>query len=190
MNATGTPTDTELMIRVRAGDRLAFEHLYHRYAARVYAIAWRLMRDEAAAADLRQEAFFRLWQRRTEWDGTGSVAAYLIRVARNLAFDGHRRRLVHERWRDEAAHEDSHRAPAPDILLAQQDVALRVHDAIDALPKRPREVFVLSRDAGLSYREIAELLGISPRTVELHMGKALRLLRETLVDLRDSVTTT
>ena len=189
MDAIGAPTDNELMDRVRAGDRVAFEQLYHRYAARVYAAAWRLMRDEAAAADLSQEAFFRLWQGRAEWEGTGSVAAYLIQVARNLAFDGHRRQLVHERWRDATAHEVAHRAPSPDTLLAQEEVALRVRDAIDSLPNRPREVFVLKRDAGLSYREIADLLEISPKTVEIHMGKALRLLREALVDLRGSVTT-
>ena len=189
MDAIGAPTENELMDRVRAGDRVAFEQLYHRCEARVYAAAWRLMRDEAAAADLSQEAFFRLWQGRAEWEGNGSVAAYLIQVARNLAFDGHRRQRVHERWRDTTAHEGARRAPSPDTLLAQEDVALRVRDAIDALPNRPREVFVLKRDAGLSYREIADLLGISPKTVELHMGKALRLLRETLVDLRGSVTT-
>jgi RNA polymerase sigma-70 factor (ECF subfamily) len=187
MDAIGA--DNELMSRVRAGDRVAFETLYHRYRARVYASAWRLMRDESAAADLSQEAFFRLWQGREQWEGNGSVAAYLIQVTRNLAYDGHRRQLVHERWREAAANEDSPRAPSPEVLLAQEDVTLRVRDAIDSLPKRPREVFVLKRDAGLSYREIAEILGISPRTVELHMGKALRLLRETLVDLRGSVAT-
>ncbi|MDQ3623408.1 MAG: sigma-70 family RNA polymerase sigma factor [Verrucomicrobiota bacterium] len=183
MDAIRRLTDNELMVRVRVGDRRAFEHLYERHQARVYAFVWRLMRDEAVAADLRQEAFFRLWEGRGSWKAGGSVPGFLIGVARNLAVDGHRRQVVHDRWTVAAARE-SPAAPAPDVVLAQEDLVFRVHAAIDSLPDRPREVFILKRDAGLSYIEIAELLGIAPRTVEVHMGKALRLLRGALADLR------
>lgn len=179
-----TPTDDELMVSVRGGNRAAFEQIYERYGARVYAYLWRLVRDEATAADLRQDAFFRLWQARSNWKDGGSVPGYLIGVARNLAVDAHRRDRVHDRWREEAEHEPSPRTPAPDTVLAQKEVAMRVHAAIDALPARPREVFILKRDASLSYQEIAQLLGIAPKTVEVHMGRALKLLRDALADLR------
>lgn len=186
MDAIRAPTDTELMARVRSGDCLAFEQIYVRHGARVYAVLWRLIKDEAIAADLQQDAFFRLWQARDDWSERGSVAGYLIGVARNLAVDGHRRRQVHDRWRDEAARQQPPPSPAPDIVMEQRDIALRVHAAIDALPERPREVFILKRDASLSYQEIAALLEISPKTVEVHMGRALRLLREALADLRET----
>lgn len=179
------PTDDELMARVGAGNRLAFEQIHDRYGPRVHAFLWRLIGDEAIAADLRQDVFFRLWQARGNWKRGGSVPGYLIGVARNLAIDARRRERVHDRWREAAEHESSPGAPAPDVVLAQKDIALRVHAAIDALPARPREVFILKRDASLSYQEIAVFLGISPKTVEVHMGRALRLLRETLADLRE-----
>ncbi len=184
MDEIRAPTDDELMARARSGDRYAFEQLYGRHEARVYAFVWRLTGDEAIAADLRQEAFFRLWNARHEWKDGGSVGSYLIGVARNLAVDRHRRQRVHDRWCEEEGHGPPATPPAPDMVMEHQALAIRVHAAIDALPSRPREVFVLKRDAGLSYNEIAALLGISPKTVEVHMGRALRLLRESLSDLR------
>lgn len=186
LDATPPPTDSELMARARTGDRLAFEEIYSRYEGRVYAYLWRLVRDEAVAADLRQDAFLRLWQARKDWKGGGSVAGYLIRAARNLAIDAHRRRRLHHRWQEETMSGPQAAALAPDAVLAQEGLEARVNAAVEALPERPREVFILKRDAGFSYREISELLGISTKTVEVHMGKALRLLRVALADLRDS----
>lgn len=174
------------MTRVRDGDQSAFEQVYRRHASRVYSYLWRLVKDDSLAADLSQDVFFRLWQARESWKESGSVAGYLVGVARNLAIDRHRRDLMHDRWRAEAEHQQPIGGPAPDVVLAHEDLAIRVHAAIDALPDRPREVFVLKRDAGLSYHEIALLLGISQKTVEVHMSKALRLLRESLSDLRET----
>lgn len=70
------PTDDELMARVGAGNRLAFEQIHDRYGPRVYAFLWRLIGDEAIAADLRQDVFFRLWQARGNWKRGGSVPGY------------------------------------------------------------------------------------------------------------------
>jgi RNA polymerase sigma-70 factor, ECF subfamily len=75
-------------------------------------------------------------------------------------------------------------SPPPDVVLGEAKLTRRIIHAIDALPDRAREVFILKRDARLSYREIAALVDISPKTVEMHMGRALRLLRENLADLR------
>ena len=185
MDASISPTDDELMVRAQGGDSLAFEQIYGRYEARVYAFLWRITANTAIASDLRQDAFFTLWQNRHNWKDGGSVSAYLIGVARNLAVDRHRRELVHDRWQDSVAHEPPAAEPAPDAVLALKDLATRVNTAIDTLPHRPREVFILKRDAGMSYREIALILGIAPKTVEVHMGRALRLLREALSDLRE-----
>jgi RNA polymerase sigma-70 factor (ECF subfamily) len=172
------------MARVRQGDRTAFRELYRRHESRVYAYLWRILGDGAAAEDLRQEAFIRLWEASAEWKAGGSVAGYLIRVARNLAFNARRHDQVQHRWRIAAEYESPPSVQPPDAVLVQQDLAARVNAAIEALPERPREVFILKRDASLSYREIAEQLGISPKTVEVHMGRAYRLLREALAGVR------
>jgi RNA polymerase sigma-70 factor, ECF subfamily len=177
------PPDEELMARVRAGDGAAFEAVYRRHKDRVFGYLWRVCGDEAVADDLHQEVFVRLWQARDRWTSSGSLAGYLLRTARNLSLNQHRNQDTRSRAHLELQASGT-RAPAPDAVLRERDLARRVNEAIDALPERPREVFVLKRDASLTYREIGELLGISPKTVEVHMGKALRLLRERLSDLR------
>jgi RNA polymerase sigma-70 factor (ECF subfamily) len=177
--------DGELMRKVRAGDRAAFEELYRRHAQRVFAYLWRFTGDETAAADLRQDTFFRFWLARADWRDGGSVAAYLVQTARNLALNAQRSQRLRRHWDEEARTAPRPTSPAPDVLLLQHELTERVSRAVAALPERPREVFSLKRDADLSYAEIAELLEISPRTVEAHMRRALLMLRDSLADLRD-----
>ena len=91
---------------------------------------------------------------------------------------------MRSRWADELRFSHPSTTPAPDTALERERLAARVNAAIDMLPDRMREVFSLKRDAGLTYREIAARLGISPKTVEVQMGNALKRLREALADLR------
>ena len=80
-------TDGDLIQRVLCSDAAAFDALYERHAS---AVRWRLVqvvRDEAAADDLLQETFLRLWTRAEQWQGTGSVAGWLMRIATNLALN-------------------------------------------------------------------------------------------------------
>lgn len=174
--------DSDLMRRVQAGDELAFELLFRRYEQPVYAYLWRRVHDEALAADLCQEVFVRLWKARTGWRPRGTVAGYLFRTANNLAIDEHRRHETRERWSQLAVLPAS--VPTPDKVLERRRLGSRLNEAIAALPDRMREVFSLKRDASLTYREIAELLEISPKTVDAHMTKATRRLRSALQDLR------
>lgn len=173
-------SDAELMARTKRGDRAAFRVLYERHEGRVYAYLWRLLGDRGRAEDLRQEVFVRLWTARQGWRAGGTVAGFLIRTARNLALNEQRHAQVERRWRGRVAGERLPSPPTPDVVLERSDLAARVHSAIEALPDRPREVFILKRDAGMTYREIAEQLGISPRTVEVHMSRAYKLLRAAL----------
>lgn len=171
------------MARVRAGSRLAFRDIYERHHARVYAYLWRMLQDEAAAEDLRQEAFIRLWHATEDWRDHGNVAGFLIRVARNLALNAQRSSRVRRQWSTATVSEGEAAARPPDEMLDQEAFRVRVEQAIEALPERAREVFILKRDAGQSYKEIATLLSISPKTVEAHMAAAYRLLRQQLADL-------
>lgn len=177
-------TDAELLVRCSDGESDAFEVIYRRHAPRLFAFLLRSTGDPALAVDLRQEAFLRLWAARERWGGQPSARAFLIHAARGLMVDARRRSSVRLRH-GERAGEIVHSAPAPpDELLHRGELAARIQRAIDALPPRQREVFVMKRDAGLSYREIGDLLGISPKTVEVHMVSALRGLRAALQDLR------
>ena len=177
-------SDDALMEGARSGDASAFKTLYDRHHGRVFAYLSRMVADRAAAADVVQEAFVRLWKARETWEPGGSVAGYLIRTCRRLVVDEQRRKKVRDRWARRTASAPSPSAPAPDVELEQRELAARLASEIEALPERMREVFSLKRDAGLTYREIAEVLGISPKTVDAHMTRALTRLRERLGDLR------
>ncbi len=176
--------DTELMSRVMADDRHAFKELYDRHGGRVHAYLYRMVHDEALAEDLRQEVFIRLWQVRAAWCEKGTVAGYLIRVSHTLALNACQARRVRHHWVERVANGPQRVAPSPNDVMAQDAIMARVDQAIEALPERSRRAFILKRDASLSYKEIGELLGISPNTVGIHLSRAYKLLREALQDIR------
>lgn len=176
------PTDRVLMDRIAVGDEVAFEVLYSRYRARVFAYVWRIIGDESAD-DLTQETFVRVWRARERFEATGSVVGYVVRIARRLALDELRRRQVRDRFKDASQHSTTALMASPEGELVREQLVREVDSAISALPERMREVFSLKRDAGLSYQEIGDQLGISVKTVEVHMSKALRRLRELLAGL-------
>jgi RNA polymerase sigma-70 factor, ECF subfamily len=166
--------------RIAAGDQGAFEALFREHYRALCAFARQYMKDAEKAEDLVQDLFFRLWQDRAKIQVTMSVKAYLFASVRNrclnaVAVQSRVRSLNDEE--DEAVFEE-------DVSEEERTHRLaRVHAAIEALPEERRKVFKLSRYEGLKYQEIADRLGISVKTVENQMGKALKTLREELQDL-------
>lgn len=133
------------------------------------------------AEDLVQEVFVRFWQRRDRLQVHTSLGAYLHRMTVNEAISYLRRQ---KKWQTEEL--DSARevgtpiAPSAEQQLAAADLQRQIDRALGRLPLRCRTVFLLSRKDRLSYKEIAEQLEISVKTVENQMGKALRIMREEL----------
>lgn len=165
---------------IAAGDRNAFEALFKAHYRPLCAFAMQYVKDGDKAEDLVQDLFFRLWMDREKTNVTISLKSYLFQAVRNRCLNavkvqGRNRTLneeVDDRVEDHVRTEDEH-----------AERAARVNAAIEALPEERRKVFKLSRHEGLKYHEIAERLGISVKTVENQMGKALKTLREELADL-------
>ncbi|TVR52882.1 MAG: sigma-70 family RNA polymerase sigma factor [Gemmatimonadales bacterium] len=164
--------------RVVASDRDAFESLFRATHDGLIRFAVSILQDEGAAGDVVQDAYLRLWQRREEQDPTGSVKALLYRTVRNLALnvvrDGERR----ERLLEERADPPGARAPSPDEALDARVLGERLRKWIAELPDRQREALLLSRFEGLSHEEIGRVMEVAPRTVNNHLVRALRALRE------------
>lgn len=150
------------------------EGLYRAEAPRLTRYFRRRIGEADEAPDLVQEAFARLAAFMAR-EGLANPAPYLQRIARNLLFERSRRR-----WRRMAAahvaigeEDDIAVPPAQDEALVHADLMARYEDAVQGLPDRTREAFLLHRLDELTYREIAERLGISIPTVQYHVGRAL-----------------
>jgi RNA polymerase sigma-70 factor, ECF subfamily len=168
--------------RIRAGDLQAFEALYRSMHAPLLAFAGRHLGDAARAEELIQDLFFDLWRTRDSWVVTGSVAAYLYTSVRNRSLNLRRRDAVEHSWADDEA-QDGVRAlhikpRAPDVVFESDALRQQLAAAIDELPPRCAQIMQLRWHGGLSYAEIAALLGISTKGVENQLGRGLKALRE------------
>lgn len=172
------PSEGELLDRLRAGEHQAFEVIFRAHYPQLVGLAEAILRARAPAEDVAQDVMLELWRRRQEIALETSLRAYLLRATRNRALNQIRHRRVAERARSETAGQSA--APAADEDLAAQELRAAVARAVSDLPERCREVFELSRVHGLKYAEIAQVLGISIKTVETQMGRAIRVLRQRL----------
>lgn len=171
---------TDLVERIRAGDAAAFEALFHAHHASLCAFAYRYVGARDLAEEIVQEVFLFVWERRETWDVRTSVKNYLLTAVRNAAVSYLRHERVVRRREAETIALFSRSTPTADRELHNTELAGLVQRAVDRLPDRCRLVFTLHREQGLTYVEIAEVLGISPKTVEVHMGRALKGLRKAL----------
>ena len=163
--------------RIAASDVTAYEALFRALHPSLHRYAVGLTRDEASAADLVQEAFVRIWERRSTLDPERSVRALLYRSVRNLAFNAQRDRQLHDEKHEELGTRVAS-PPPPDAVTEGARFEEKLRAWIDALPPRQHEALVLSRYQGLSHDEIAEAMDVSPRTVNNHLVAALRTLRQ------------
>ena len=172
------PSDLRLLERMRRGETAALGIVLERHSTAVVEYVTTLLGSVDAAEDAAQEAFVRLWERREKWKLEGSLRGLLLRIARNAALDDRRRRLALER----AAHRAPpiQPGPTPEHDLEERELRAVVMEALSRLPQRRREVFVLVRQQGMSYREASAILGLSPQTVANHMSLALADLRRAL----------
>ena len=165
--------------RIRRGDEAAFEALFRALAPGLCALATRYVGAPAVAEELVQELFLDLWTRRESLVVHESLTAYLHAATRHRALNHLARERRQHRFTEGAARLRDGADPAAPGESALLD-ALELQDAIAALPARCRLVFTLSRQQDLTYVEIATALGLSVKTVETQMGRALRALRDRL----------
>lgn len=169
----------EHLARVRAGDERAFEAFFRVWYPRLADYAFRMLESRDAAEDVVQNLFVALWNRRDRWPEGGKMAGYLHRAVRNRSLNQLRSRKTARRWL-ERVDPDPVVAPVAETVLEHEELTALLRTALDNLSPRCREVFVLSRDQGLTYPAIADTLGISVKTVETLMGRALKALRAQL----------
>lgn len=167
---------TDFILRFSQGDRTALKALYEDYYGVLCNQVFRMIRDRNRTEDIVQELFIELWKKREKLSEVQHLGAYLRRSARNRTLNALRAQKI--QWDDlESTSELSDLQPDAQAQLQEEELKVEIAQAIDALPDRCRQIFILSRYEDMSYKEIAAELSISIKTVENQMSKALKVLR-------------
>lgn len=156
----------------------AFEALFRDHYGSLVGYALRMTKDQDLAEDLVQQMFVTLWEKREETNVSTNIKSYLLRSVHNHCLNHFKHIKVRAAHAEEAIYQ-SNEADSAD-LLELAELQSRVDGLVAELPEQCQRIFLLSRKEGKKYKEIAEELNISVKTVENQMGKALRIMREGL----------
>ncbi len=186
------PDEPSLIERARSGDRDALEALLLRYQDKVYAYGMRMCRHPSDAEDIAQDTLLTAAKAIADFRGEGAFRNWLYRIAHSFCVKKRRRRKFAPE-REESLHEEPERlqnfeavGSGPDEELARRELAVALNQAIVALPKPFREVFLLRDVEGLSTEDTAQVLGLRVATVKTRLHRARLAIRKALAPLLDA----
>jgi RNA polymerase sigma-70 factor (ECF subfamily) len=188
-----TATDAEVMLRVKTGDDSAFTFLVQKYRRQIVGFMYRMCHNPAAAEELAQEVFLRVYRSRASYEASAKFNTWLYRIATNLAVN-HARDTRHERAENTLRLDepDQETGTAPDLadgaltaeerLLFQERLAA-IRQKVHALPERQRMAVIMHKYQQMDYREIAEVMKLSESATKSLLFRAYETLRVQLKDL-------
>lgn len=176
--------EKDLIVRLKEGDQTAFELLFHFYYPGLVMYAAQYTADRMEAEEIVQDFFVRLWQKHPQLNLSDSLKNYLFLSIKNRCLNFLKHRKIEEKYIRKMAELSSHHLTYNPDLYVASELQGKVKNAIDLLPEKCREIFIMSRVSGMKNEEIAKELNISKRTVETQISKALKVMR---VELKDYV---
>jgi RNA polymerase sigma-70 factor, ECF subfamily len=192
MTGGESSTDAEVMLRVKAGDQSAFDYLVQKYRRPLISFMYRMARNSAAAEDLAQEVFLRVYRSRESYEASAKFTTWLYRIATNLAVN-HARDTRHERPEvsvslDETNDDSSSTATLqlPDGSLTAEQIMVQrerlaaIRSKVEALPEQQRLAVIMHKYQQMDYKEIAEVLKKSESATKSLLFRAYETLREQL----------
>lgn len=168
---------------IREGDETAFKNMFDATFENYVRYAWRFTKDKESAMDIVQESFIKLWQMRADLDPSKSLKTYFYRMVKNKSLN-----YLRDAPQNTAQVDDLKIADESSVVFEEEqesELLEPLKQWIDELPDRQQEAFKLSRYEGLSHNEIAEIMDISARTVNNHIGAALNNLQEKYKTYKD-----
>ena len=172
--------EKQVIEKIRKGDVQAFEWLFRQYYEKLCQWAHHYLQDLDSSEEVVQDLYYHLWRNRDTTEFHVSVKSYLYKAVSNNC-----KMLIRNRDRRSAIEAEivllnTDSAEEPEELLEVKEIREVVNRTLEELPEKPAQIFRMSRYEGLKYREIAEKLSISIKTVEANMGKALKVFRKNL----------
>lgn len=170
--------------RIKLGDEQAFELLFRKYFNRLSAFANKFLNNPEEAQEVVQDVYIRVWEERKLIDPGKSLKAYMFMIAQNMCINKLRRSKVSSRYLEfyKYVYLDKREFTCEESYLCLE-LEIQIEEAIQKLPPKCKRVFEMSRRDGLKYKEIADNLNISVRTVEVQISKALQIIRKDLGDI-------
>lgn len=171
-----------LFEQIQSGDKTAFDQLFRIYYQYLCNYAFQIIKEIEAAEEIVQDVFVGLWEKKETVDIHTSPKSYLFRSVHNRCLNQIKHIDIRERYKAHNERVIGHSENEVAIEAEENELAVMIQKSIDELPPERKKIFKLSREQGLKNREIADQLGISVKTVENQMGKALKYLRVQLAD--------
>ena len=170
-------TDQQLLQQMQANNMLAFDELYNRYQKRLFQFTNYILKSNEDSENIVHEVFLKVWENRHSIE---KVRSYLFSIAYNSTISLIRKRISEKKFIDHIRSLPESWEDPVNIDLEYRELMEKAGEIIQSLPERQKQVYILSREEGLSYKEIAERMKISVNTVENHMVSALRTVRRKL----------
>ncbi|MFH1238498.1 MAG: sigma-70 family RNA polymerase sigma factor [bacterium] len=203
LNSNHEKSDEFLIERFKNNDADAFSELVNRYKKRAYYLAYNMLSNETDAEDVSQEAFLRVYKNIGSFRGTSSFRTWFYTIIVNLCRSHLRHRYLvsrfsfHFKEKDEMSDDpektietsvgDTHWQCNPVKTTVNQELTKSINTAVDSLPPRQKEIFVLKHYQGLKISEIAAILKCAEGTVKANLFKAINNLKEKLRDYKEEV---
>lgn len=173
--------EAALIIAVQQGNKNTFAAIYRTYFTNLCEFTYYITKDEEVAKELVQDTFLAVWDQRRTWSPYGTIRSYLYKAVKNRSLDFLKHQKVVRKWEKVSQFTEAKSAEDED-LLSQQQLANAIDNEVERLPQKCKMIFIMSRQQGLTYGEIAEIQQISIKTVETQIGRALKKLRSSLKD--------
>lgn len=165
---------------IKNGDEFIYEQVFNEYHAKLYFFILKKTSSEYLAEEVVQLTFIKLWNYKSSLNEDYTISTQLFRIASTTLIDLLRKQSNNRSMLIDLMHEIRPEVSDPGLLYNQKEFLKQVTDVINRMPEMQRKTFQMSRVDGLSYNEIAEKLSISIKTVEVHIGRALKKIRKQL----------
>ncbi len=180
MSDKATQIDEKIISLLKAGDIEAFEKVFFSFANRLYYFALRYLRNEQDAEEIVQDVFVKIWENKENLNEHLSFSGYLFTIARNTIFNQNRKKVNEQAYQDYVRSFLDKTSSKTEDDLIYSDIQKIVDKVIEEMPPQRQLIYKMSRENGLSYREIAQKLNLSERTIEAHIRLALKSLTQVL----------
>lgn len=180
MNDLTNNDEKKLVAQLRNNEVKSFDILFEKYSAKLYRFSFSLLKNHEDSKEIVQEAFYRVWEKRHEIDSSKSFRSFLFTISYHLIIDQLRLKLKDQEYRKFLKEYFKTEEVKFDTVTDYETLNRQIATIVEELPAKRKQIFTLSREKGLTHKEIAGQLNISVKTVENQINLALKLIKSRL----------